>query len=127
MLLGQVFINFFENAAKYAPAGTPIDVRARGKDGGVEVEVSDRGPGLPAGSEARIFEKFFRAAPASAAGAGLGLAICKGIVEAHGGTVTAANRDGGGATFRFFLPGGSAAPPLPADDQPAGDTAEVMP
>jgi K+-sensing histidine kinase KdpD len=124
VLLEQVFINLFENAAKYAP-GSPIDVRAFARDGRVEVEVADRGPGLPAGAEARIFEKFFRAPPIPAAGAGLGLAISRGIVEAHGGRVSAENREGGGAVFRVMLPAGTSAPPLP--EEPQSGSTEVEP
>ncbi len=67
------------------------------------VEVADRGPGLAAGDEARVFEKFYRAGSAGG-GVGLGLAICRGIVEAHGGRIWAENRPGGGAAFRFALP-----------------------
>jgi two-component system sensor histidine kinase KdpD len=106
--LEQVLVNLLENAANYAPPGTPLTIRARaaGGGGGVEVEVADRGPGLPAGAESRVFEKFFRAAsgPDGRRGIGLGLAICRGVVEAHGGGITAANREGGGAAFRFTLP-----------------------
>ncbi len=67
------------------------------------VEVADRGPGLAAGDEARVFEKFYRAGSAPG-GVGLGLAICRGIVEAHGGRIWAENRPAGGAAFRFELP-----------------------
>lgn len=109
VLISQVFINLLENAAKYTPTGTPIDVSAwhDQAQGMVQVEVADRGPGLPPGDEARIFEKFQRApqgANGPSTGAGLGLAICRAIVEAHGGRIWAGNRDGGGAAFRFTLP-----------------------
>jgi two-component system sensor histidine kinase KdpD len=70
----------------------------------MEVEVADRGPGLPRGHESQVFEKFFRGDHAGVGGAGLGLSICRGIVEAHGGTVVAENRKEGGASFRFVLP-----------------------
>jgi two-component system sensor histidine kinase KdpD len=103
VLISQVFINLLENAAKYTPPGSPIDISAVRDNGGVMVEVADRGPGLPAGEEARIFDKFHRAAN-GASGAGLGLAICRAIVEAHGGRMWAENRVGGGASFRFTLP-----------------------
>jgi two-component system sensor histidine kinase KdpD len=71
----------------------------------VWLEVADRGPGLPAGTEQRVFEKFFRAGTnGSRRGIGLGLTICRGIIEAHGGEITAANRPDGGAVFRLTLP-----------------------
>jgi two-component system sensor histidine kinase KdpD len=107
----QVLVNLLENAVIHTPTGTGIDVRARDGDGEVVVEVSDRGPGLPPGTERRVFEKFFRASPPeSRRGIGLGLAISRGIVEAHGGAITASNRDVGGAVFRFTLPRAGAAP-----------------
>jgi two-component system sensor histidine kinase KdpD len=104
VLVEQVLINLLENAAKYTPAGTEIDVRAWVDDGQAMVEVADRGPGLAAGDESRIFEKFYRRAGPQSRGAGLGLAICRAIVEAHGGRIWAQNRPDGGAAFRFFLP-----------------------
>nr|HEX4317957.1 DUF4118 domain-containing protein [Kofleriaceae bacterium] len=106
MLTEQLLVNLLENAAKHTPAGTPIELSAA-KDGErVAIAVSDRGPGLPAGSETRVFEKFFRGPGARVAGAGLGLAVCRGIAIAHGGDIRAGARDGGGATFRVWLPGG---------------------
>jgi K+-sensing histidine kinase KdpD len=112
VLFEQVFVNLIENATKYTPPGTPIEVSARVAHGAVEVDVADRGPGLPAGAE-RLFEKFARGPHGGVPGAGLGLAICRGIVAAHDGTLTGEARDGGGARFRIRLPlaGGPAAPP----------------
>jgi len=107
VLIEQVFINLLENAIKYTPAHSPIDLSASADSTMVTIEVADRGPGLPTGDEQRIFEKFYRAsAPASrnGSGVGLGLTICRGIVEAHGGRIWAENRSGGGAVFRFTLP-----------------------
>lgn len=100
----QVFVNLLENAAKYTPAGSAIDVSARADGADVVLEVSDRGPGLPPGAGDRVFEKFFRGRHSGVPGAGLGLPICKGIVEVHGGRITAFDRDGGGATFRVAMP-----------------------
>jgi len=105
VLMEQVFINLFENAMKYTPSGTPVEVRAWAGADEVTVEVADRGPGVPLGEEDRIFEKFYRATGTRAgAGSGLGLTICKGIVTAHGGRIWAGNRDGGGLSIRFTIP-----------------------
>jgi two-component system sensor histidine kinase KdpD len=117
VLIEQVFINLLENAVKYTPAGTPIEISAVVTDGVVRVDVADRGPGLPPGEEARIFEKFHRVPSAAVAGGiGLGLTICRGIVTAHGGRIWAENRADGGAVFRFTLPlAGSPPAPVPAE------------
>ncbi len=105
VLIEQVLINLLENAAKYTPAGTPVELSAEALDGLVRVDIADRGPGLEPGEEARIFEKFYRAPSGTAtSGVGLGLTICRGIVTAHGGKIWAENRPGGGAVFRFTLP-----------------------
>ena len=105
LLVEQVFVNLLENAAKYTPAGTPVEITAAAGDGAVVVDVADRGPGFPPGEEARVFDKFYRVAGAtSTAGVGLGLTICRGIVTAHGGRIWAENRAGGGAVFHFTLP-----------------------
>ncbi|MFA6091955.1 MAG: sensor histidine kinase KdpD [Elusimicrobiota bacterium] len=103
VLLEQVFINLLENAARHTPAGIAVDIAARTEQGAMLVEVSDRGPGLAADELERIFEKFYHA-KSSSAGAGLGLAICRAIIDAHGGRIWAENRPGGGAVFRFTLP-----------------------
>lgn len=104
VLIGQVLTNLLENAQKYSPEGSPIDISAYVEDAAIVVEVADRGSGLKAGDETHIFEKFYRAQPAETAGVGLGLTICRGIVEAHGGRIWAENRHKGGAVFRFTLP-----------------------
>ena len=108
VLLGQVVLNLLENAVKYSPAGTAIDVAAETGQDTVTLEVRDRGPGFEPGEEQRIFEKFYRGKPGGTRGAGLGLAICRAIIEAHEGTIEAMNRAGGGAILRARLPlGGS--------------------
>ena len=113
VLMEQVFVNLLDNAIKYTPDGTPIEISAAGKSGSVVVEVADRGPGIPPGEEERVFEKFHRASQSTAGGVGLGLTICRGIVKAHGGRIWAENRAGGGAIFRFSLPL-TGIPPVPA-------------
>jgi two-component system sensor histidine kinase KdpD len=104
VLIEQVLINLLENAVKYTPAGSEIELTARVGNGMVAVDVADRGTGVPPGDEARLFEKFYRGRSSTSRGAGLGLAICRGIVEAHGGRIWAENRSGGGASFQFTIP-----------------------
>jgi two-component system, OmpR family, sensor histidine kinase KdpD len=105
VLIEQVLINVLDNAIKYTPPGSPLSLSAWTTDGAVTVEVADQGPGLPPGEEQRVFEKFYRAQrPGESSGAGLGLTICRGIIEAHGGHIWAENRSGGGTAFRFTLP-----------------------
>lgn len=118
VLLEQAFVNLLENAAKHTPAGTPVEIAARAEKDAVVVEVSDRGPGFSLAEAPRLFEKFVRGTGTRESGAvpgvGLGLAICRGIVEAHGGSVTAKPREGGGATFLVTLPIDASAPPVDA-------------
>jgi two-component system sensor histidine kinase KdpD len=119
VLLEQVFANLLENAAKYTPAGTPVEISAQAIPGRIVVEVADAGPGIPPGEETKLFDKFYRLTREQAqSGVGLGLAICKAIVAAHGGTITAANRATGGAIFRFELPAGEP-PAVEAEPEPA--------
>jgi two-component system sensor histidine kinase KdpD len=116
VLIEQVFVNLLENAAKYTPPGTAVEIAAEVVDGAVRVDVADRGPGLPPGEETRVFDKFHRAAGTSGAGGiGLGLTICRGIVLAHGGRIWAENRPGGGAVFHFTLPLDGGPPPPPEE------------
>jgi two-component system sensor histidine kinase KdpD len=104
-LIEQVFFNLLDNAVKYTPEGCPIEITAQASSGAVNVSFADRGPGLPADVLDRVFEKFYRAEPATArGGAGLGLTICRAIVSAHGGRIWAENRPGGGLVFHFTLP-----------------------
>jgi two-component system sensor histidine kinase KdpD len=110
VLIERVLCNLLDNAAKYTPAGSRIGLAAGVQGDHLEVRVTDDGPGLPEGLEDRIFDKFTRGEQESARpGVGLGLAICRAIVQAHGGRIRAANRPDGGAQFSFTLPLG--APP----------------
>ena len=121
VLAGEVLVNLLDNAIKYTAPGTAIEVAVRRDGAGVAFEVADRGPGLPEGEELRVFEKFYRSAGApSQNGAGLGLAICKAIVAAHGGTIQAANRPGGGAAFTFWIPVDAEPPAAPAPEAEPG-------
>ena len=106
LLLEQVFVNLLENAARYTPPKTQVTISAAVDGPVLRIAVADHGPGLPDGSEERIFDKFFRASPLAdgGRGSGLGLAICRAIVKAHGGQITASNRPGGGAEFVIRLP-----------------------
>jgi two-component system sensor histidine kinase KdpD len=108
VLMERVFSNLLENAAKYTPPGSFIEISARVIGGEVEVTVCDNGPGLPPGREQAMFEKFTRGQEESnIVGVGLGLAIVRTIVEAHGGRVWAYNRTPAGACFAFTLPMGN--------------------
>ncbi len=104
VLIEQLFVNLLENAAKYTPPGSEIDVRAAREGGTLVVDVGDRGPGIPAGDEERVFERFHRGEHTGVRGVGLGLPIARAIAQAHGGRLVAANRPGGGAVFRLTLP-----------------------
>ena len=116
LLIEQVLINLVENAVKYAPRGTPIEIGAVAEPQAVIVSVADRGPGIPHGEEERIFEKFHRAVPDDAAGGvGLGLTISQGIVTAHGGRMWAENRADGGAVIRFTIPLEGTPPSVPQE------------
>jgi two-component system, OmpR family, sensor histidine kinase KdpD len=106
VLFQQVLVNLLDNVAKYVPDNSPVEIAASADEHWLTVTVSDRGPGLPRGHEDRVFEKYFRADRAAkrGQGTGLGLTIERAIVAAHGGTMTAHNRDEGGATFRMRIP-----------------------
>ena len=115
-LLERVLCNLLENAGKYTPPGAHVTIAARAGEGLLHVAVCDDGPGLPAGREDALFEKFVRGQQESPiAGVGLGLAICRAIVEAHGGRMRAFNRPDAGACFELSLPLGDP-PPLPDAD-----------
>ncbi len=126
VLFEQVLVNLLENAARYTPEGSRIEISARHSPERVELRVADTGPGIPPGSEARVFEKFFRGAatpPDSRRGVGLGLAICQAIVQAHGGRITARNRPQGGAEFTIVLPRDEPAPQVRLDEPSASTPA----
>ena len=128
VLFERVFVNLLENAAKYTPAGSAIEIAAWPEAGQVVVSVADHGSGLPRGREELLFEKFERGQKESATpGVGLGLAICRAIVQAHGGTIRGENRDAGatpcGARFVITLPRGQP----PHDDGGDGGDATAPP
>jgi two-component system sensor histidine kinase KdpD len=107
LLLEQAIVNLLDNAAKYAPLGSSIRIRARAEDKRVLLTMEDEGPGIPPESLPHIFDKFYRAKAADrrVAGTGLGLAVARGFVEAFGGSLDAANRtDRSGAVLTISLP-----------------------
>jgi len=118
VMIEQVLENLLENAIKYTPDGTPLEIGAEADAQEVAFWVADRGAGLPAGREDMLFEKFFRESKEGAqSGVGLGLTICRAIVEAHGGTIRAENRPGGGAIFRFTIPVTAEPPQIAPEDE----------
>jgi signal transduction histidine kinase len=103
----QLLLNLVENAAKYSPEGTPITIEGRADAGWVFLSVTDQGPGLTPEQARRVFEKFYRvdSGPTRATeGTGLGLALCRGVVEAHGGEIRVTSRPGAGCIFTVRLP-----------------------
>ncbi len=104
--IDQVLTNLIENAVRYTPAGSPIEIGTRVDGDQMVVSVADRGPGIPPADLERVFDKFYRVlvTGVKTTGSGLGLAVSKGLVEAHGGRIWAENREGGGAIFSFTLP-----------------------
>jgi len=109
-LIVQVVVNILENAVKYSPKGSLIEVSARLADGMARIEIADRGVGIPPEDLTRVFDKFYRVQrPESVSGTGLGLSISKGIVEAHHGNIYARVRNGGGTVMIVELPLQSAA------------------
>jgi len=109
MMIDQVLTNLIENALRYTPAGSPIEISASIAASELSLAVADRGPGIPRGDLDRIFDKFYRVLGSARAtgGTGIGLAVCRGLIEAHHGSIWAENRPGGGAIFRFTLPLGA--------------------
>ncbi|HEX7737761.1 MAG TPA: ATP-binding protein [Ktedonobacteraceae bacterium] len=109
LMIDQVVTNLIENALRYTPAGSPLEISTAVTATELIVSVADRGPGIPASELERIFDKFYRVMDrarqtGATGGTGVGLSVCRGLVEAHGGRIWAANRRGGGAIFRFTLP-----------------------
>ena len=105
--LSQVLTNLLDNAVKFSPAGEEVRVNAFQQNSRVRIEVSDRGPGVPADQQRIIFEKFGRGHTAGSPGkpgTGLGLFIARSIAEAHGGTLDVRTRPSGGAVFELVLP-----------------------
>jgi signal transduction histidine kinase len=110
--LAQVLINLLDNAVKYSPVGSPVEVSLAMDDGGVRLAIADRGPGIAEAERERIFEEFYRIETGDTqrvTGSGLGLALVRRTVEAHGGRVTVASRVGEGSTFSVWIPSAAAA------------------
>jgi two-component system sensor histidine kinase KdpD len=112
MQLDQVLTNLIENAVRYTPKDAPIEVSAHSEGGQVIISVADRGPGIPPADLERVFDKFYRVLDGKhnighPTGSGLGLAVSKGLVEAHGGRIWAEPREGGGVVFSISLPLGT--------------------
>ncbi len=105
VMIEQVLINLLENATRYTPTGSALEIRAETFENNIEISVSDHGPGIPKGLEEKLFEKFYQVRHETAqSGVGLGLAICRAIVEVHGGTIRGKNQPEGGAVFTVTLP-----------------------
>lgn len=121
VLIERVFCNLLENAAKYSPPGSAIEIAVTTRSGRMEITVSDHGPGFQRADDTTLFDMFVRGETESAKpGVGLGLAICRAIVEAHDGSIAAANRPQGGACVTFTLPLGE--PPIIEEEMlPAGE------
>ncbi len=119
LLIERVLVNLLENASKYTPPGSRITLSAEPAADRLSVSVTDNGPGLPVGREEAVFQKFTRGERESATpGVGLGLSICRAIVESHHGAIEASNRPGGGARFTFTLPLGH--PPAAVEEVVSG-------
>jgi two-component system, OmpR family, sensor histidine kinase KdpD len=118
-LIERVLVNLLENAIRYTPPGTDLEITAvLRSDHQVDIRIADNGPGLPPENNLKLFDKFFRGTTIADGqrGIGLGLAICKAIVEAHEGTISAANRPAGGAEFTISLPCPQRSPQATLDD-----------
>jgi len=105
--IAQVFVNLVRNAATYAPKGSEINISANLRGNFIQVNVNDQGPGIPPSERLRVFQAFRRGVAAESGttkGAGLGLAICKGLIEAHGGRIWVKNKTLPGTTISFTVP-----------------------
>jgi two-component system sensor histidine kinase KdpD len=117
VMIEQVLINLLENVLRYTPEGSPVEFSADVSSLAVEISIADRGPGIPKGCENKLFEKFYRVQrEAAQSGVGLGLTICRAIIEAHGGSIKAQNRPTGGAVFSLMIPLDHA-PPLIGEEE----------
>lgn len=117
VMIEQVLINLLENAIRYTPAGSDLEIIVETTAAATKIAVADHGPGIPPGLEEKLFEKFFQSrCEAAQSGVGLGLAICRAIIEVHGGRITAQNRPDGGAWFELSLPFDES-PPLLAPEE----------
>lgn len=104
--LSSAVSNLIDNALKYSPAEEPVTLNAASENGKIRISVTDRGPGIPAGEQTRVFDKFYRGngdLAAEVKGAGIGLSLVKRIIEDHGGKVILESREGGGCTFALIL------------------------
>jgi two-component system sensor histidine kinase KdpD len=118
VLIERVLVNLLENVSKYTPPGSTVTLSAQVDGDQLSVSVADNGPGLPAGREEAVFQKFTRGErESSTPGVGLGLSICRAIIESHQGRISAAQRPGGGAIFTFTLPLGTPPPALEPEAQ----------
>ena len=118
VLIERVLVNLLENVSKYTPPGTTVTLSAQVIGDQLSVSVADNGPGLPVGREEAVFQKFTRGErESSTPGVGLGLSICRAIIESHQGKITASSRPGGGAIFTFTLPLGTPPPAVEPEAQ----------
>jgi two-component system sensor histidine kinase KdpD len=118
VLIERVLVNLLENVSKYTPRGSTVTLSAQVIGDRLSVAVADNGPGLPAGREEAVFQKFTRGErESSTPGVGLGLAICRAIIESHQGKISASQRPGGGAIFTFTLPLGTPPPAVEPEAQ----------
>jgi two-component system sensor histidine kinase KdpD len=119
VLVDQLLVNLLENALRYTPDGTPLDIQVALRKGRVVVDVCDRGPGIPSSERDKVFEKFYRgqAARRNDGGTGLGLTICRAVARAHGGDMAILARDGGGALVRFSLPCSATLAGIPSTEE----------
>ncbi|MCU0721419.1 MAG: ATP-binding protein, partial [Pirellula sp.] len=114
VLLQTLLVNLIDNAVKYSPAKSAIEIHGIATSNGVTIEVADLGGGIRSNEERRLFEMFVRGTDrfSDSRGTGLGLAICKAIVDAHNGSISLRNREGGGVIASFIIPHGASLPDI---------------